>query len=75
MFKIGDRVVGVGRCDGLDLTGLVGVIKVFHGPDEHFGVEFKERKKDFHTLSGSCSEGYGWWCPEKNLRPMEIVNV
>ena len=75
MFKIGDRVVGVGSCDGVDLTGLVGVVKVVNGPDVALGVEFVEHNFEFHTLSGSCKDYHGWWCPEKSLRPTEIVNV
>ena len=75
MFKVGDRVVGVGSCDGLDLTGLVGVVRTYNNFDGYLGVEFVNHNNDFHTINGSCKSGYGWWCAEKNLRPAEIVNV
>ncbi len=66
-FKIGDKVVVTGMDGPFNINGRAGVIIVDDG-DNHPGVRFNKKDKDFHTCDGTCPEGYGWFVYEKDLK-------
>ncbi len=57
-FKIGDRIVGDGIFDGLDVTGRTGTIKGIS--DISCSVEFDEKIPSGHDCSGKTKYGHGW---------------
>lgn len=68
-FNVGDRVIGIGRCDGVDLTGRVGTVR--RAGNCRVGVEFDE-KGPFHTLAGLCENGHGWSCSANSIELYDI---
>lgn len=69
-FKVGDRVRAIRECDGRNLIGYEGTVKVIDSGIYvrlPIGVEF-DKKFDFgHDLDGSVRNGHGRWCEESSL--------
>lgn len=71
-FCIGDRVVGTGTQDGVDLTGMIGTIKGEAEGYDGYTVEFDEHRNGFHSgIGGNCKSGHGWNC---NRRVLELYD-
>ena len=66
-FKVGDRVIGVGRDDGINFNGKIGTILI---PGEFDSlVKFDERFSDFfYGEDGKC-----WRLNDGNLNPYEKI--
>lgn len=75
-FEIGDRVIGKGVADDIDITGFVGTIAAIDGGDVYpYGVAFDEEHPMFHNLGGYCQNSHGWWCYEDVLEPYDEEEV
>jgi len=66
-FKVGMRVVAVGFCDGKDLRGKTGTVRLVNnrpGDDMPIGVEFDKEFSYGHALGGllDSSSKRGRWC-------------
>ena len=70
VFHIGDRVVGNGVEDSVDVSGLHGVIvrELYTG---RFSVSWDEHRIEFHSCSGYAPNGHGWNCSPEILLPDE----
>ena len=66
-FKVGDRVVGIGRVCGYSIDGVSGIIKGFDSSWNTIGVEF-DKNVDGHTLDGLCIGGYGYWVNKESIK-------
>ena len=66
-FKKGDRVEYVGKIP--EIKGKVGTVVSVTNYTSYskWGVVFDEYSRYFHSLSGLCSSGHGWWCKEADL--------
>ena len=68
-FKVGDRVVGIGYQDGVDLTGMIGTIKKVHDYSFYnYSVEFDDVKETFHSCGGVCRHNHGWNVEEHHIK-------
>jgi len=65
-FAKGDRIVGTGMTDGVDITGLVGT--VVDVQTDSVGVRFDEKYTGFHTLAGKVEFGHGYWCEKDTIQ-------
>lgn len=65
-FHVGDRVVGNGVEDGLDVSGLHGVIvrELYSG---RLSVNWDEFRPEFHGCGGRVPLGHGWNCSPEIL--------
>ena len=74
-FKVGDRVIGTGYFDNVDLGDREGVIKKIRGGhDRIYFVEWDEKDGDFWDCEGVCEDCRGFNCPENVLRLAHIDN-
>ena len=65
-FKIGDRVIGVGKYEGKTLEGLTGkIVATLAG--KRYGVYWNDWCHG-HDLQGKCSYGHGWWVLAANIK-------
>ena len=74
-FNVGDRVIGTGIFDCVDLTFKTGVIKkIRDGCSRTYSVEWDEKDGDFWDCEGVCEDCRGFNCPENVLRLAHIDN-
>lgn len=67
-FKVGDRVVGIGRFDSRDIDGKLGtVVKITNDGIKDIGVEFDEHI-DGHSAGGKAKDGHGWFVESYALK-------
>ena len=67
-FKIGDKVIGVGEHDSVDIEGLEGTIITDIKLSGSYGVEFETNIEEFfHGCNGAGKEGYCYWIPPDKL--------
>lgn len=69
-FKVGDRVRAVKRCDGRNLIGYEGTVKIVDGDicaRLPIGVEFDKCFDSGHDLDGSARNRHGRWCEPESL--------
>lgn len=75
MFKVGDKVVGVGEYDGINIDGIAGTVKATSAdryPNE-YAVEF-DTHIGGHSLElaqVSCKDGYGWFVNTEHLKLLQ----
>lgn len=79
-FKIGDRVVGLGEVNDVDLTGEKGTVKDIYGYiiGDYVGVEWDRSIDDIsdgytngHTCNGGCKKGHGW---DVNIKQIKKIS-
>lgn len=73
-FQIGDRVIGIGFHDELDIDGRTGTIAyVAKDTDrERYGVYFDERfAGSLHDLNGRIDHAHGWYVVADKLERLE----
>lgn len=75
LFDVGDRVVGNGVQNSINLSGLHGVVVAVHDRERRYSVCFDEYGDLFHTCGGMTDEGHGWFCDEDVLSPEEDVHA
>ena len=68
-FKVGDRVVGVGTCCGLDINGKVGTVAVVTSSGD-IGIQFDDHIGG-HNLGGHSKNGHGWWVCHYQIKPVQ----
>jgi hypothetical protein len=73
-ITVGLRVVGNGIMDGVDITGLHGVIVVKELDGCHV-VRFDECRGPFHTCAGHTDDAYGYYVHSHLLTFEEIQYV
>jgi len=74
-FKKGDRVMGTGRHDEVDLTGRVGTVKkVKIHSSMPYAVEWDKKSDHFWACGGACKDGYGFNCTEAVLKLAVITD-
>ena len=56
-FKVGDRVIGTGFQDGVNLKGLVGTVIDVDSGIYDYSIQFDERNEVFHSC-GFLGEDY-----------------
>jgi len=67
-FKVGDKVIANGKCDGESFKREKGVVaKISLDGDLPYGIEFKKERPPFHTVDGTTPPHCGWWMDKKNL--------
>ena len=70
-FHVGDRVVGNGICNDVNISGMIGTIVVGDDNDGIFGVSFDEYNGCFHNLYtggvANCEPGHGLWVADYKL--------
>lgn len=71
-FEIGQRVIGVGEMDGLDLSGHYGTIVGYLSDFEQYSVEWDEPfYSGLHNCGGMAKEKHGWNCRPRTIEPIE----
>ena len=75
-FKVGDRVIGVGICDNVNLSDRTGVIKRVRegGSDYTYTVEWDEEDDNFWNCDGVCAFNRGFNCKSTNVKRQKIDN-
>ena len=73
-YKVGDRVVGVGTCEGKNIDGITGTVRgVLKIGYPNICIEF-DTYIDGHTGSLGCTKpgkhGHCWYVDQSNLRPL-----
>lgn len=68
-FQVGDTVKVI-EDGGLWPSVKDKIGEVMAIEDGHIGVKFKQRMGG-HSLSGRCSDGYGWWVSPSNLEKVD----
>ncbi len=71
-FKLGDRVIGVGRQGKLSINDLEGTIVKIYTND--CGVEFDNANKDFHNCLGNGKPNHCWWCSYGNIKHILYIS-
>jgi len=67
-FKVGDRVRVVGLCDGINLNGMTGTVKLIRDSKyTPMGVEFDKKFYVGHDFLGRGKYGHCRWCEESSL--------
>lgn len=64
-IQIGDRVAWNSCGEG--------VVRCFHG--SFAGIEFDNERTCYHSLSGRCEDGHGYYVPTLELRSVEPMNI
>ena len=73
-FQIGDRVIGIGSHDNLDINGRAGTIAYATNDTgrEKYGVYFDERfNHNLHDLNGRIDHEHGWYVTADKLELVE----
>ena len=73
-FKVGMRVVAIDKCDGKDLRGKTGTVRIIGSTGNcPIGVEFDEDFDGGHTFCGRLMSGSerGRWCECDSLLPLD----
>ena len=67
-FKVGDRVIANGLCDGQTFKREKGVVvKISLDGTLPYGIKFKNERPVFHTVDGKAPPHCGWWMTKQNL--------
>ncbi|MBI5148111.1 hypothetical protein HZA33_00345 [Candidatus Pacearchaeota archaeon] len=66
-LKPGARVIGTGRYEDNELTGLEGTFIHFDSKGRA-GVEWDKLIPNGHDLSGTCKKGYGWYVSPSTIK-------
>lgn len=71
-FRVGDKVIGIGQYNGIEIDGTKGEVIEIEGGK--IGVRWK---KDIggHNCGGKCEKGYGWYVNKENLGLLNPVPI
>jgi len=71
VFKVGDRVVGIGTVDHQRIEGFKGTVKDIVG--HRYSVEFDVPRSGFHSCGGTTKPKHGWNVDPDKLRLLDIT--
>ena len=68
LFQKGDRVIGLGYCCGVDISGMVGTVEFAPLTElDSIGICFDNPREYFHNLGGYCADEHGFWVTHDNI--------
>ena len=67
-FKVGDKVIANGTCDGEAFVREKGVVvKILPDAALPYGIKFKKERPAFHTVDNTAPPHCGWWMSKNCL--------